>query len=77
MPTGNPPAASAGPRRNAVNVPGITTMPSTRLWPSRTNLNWNIASSTRSRWNQLTTSVLGSSMAPTHPIRGSRNQGTA
>ena len=54
----------------------MTTTPSTRLWPSRANRNWNWASSARSRWNQVALSVRGSSMAPTEPITGSSNQGT-
>ena len=76
MPTGKPPQARAGPRRNAVNVPGMTTTPSTRLWPSRANRNWNSTSRARSRWNQVTLSSRGSCMAPTMPITGSRNHGT-
>ena len=74
--TGNPPTATAGPRRKTVNVPGMTTMPSTTLWPSRANRNWNSASRVRIRWNQVTVSGRGSSIAPTMPISGSRNQGT-
>ena len=73
--TGNPPAAAAGARRNTVNGPGMTTTPSTTLCASRANRNWNSASSVRMRWNQVTVSVLGSSMAPTMPMSGSRNHG--
>ena len=76
MPTGKPPAMTAGSRRKAVKVPGMTMMPSTMLCPSRMNLNWNSVSRARMRWNQVTVSVLGSSIAPTQPMRGSRNHGT-
>ena len=77
MPTGKPPAVTAGPRRKAVKVPGMTTIPSTMLWPSRANRNWNTVSSLRISWNQVRVSVRGSSIAPTLPTSGSRNQGTA
>jgi hypothetical protein len=79
IPTGKPPASSTGPRRMAVNVPGMTVIPSTMLWPSRANRNWNWNTVSRRRmwWNQVMWSVRGSSIAPTQPISGSSNQGTA